>query len=83
MIQLQCPVDKEHAKVSKRELEVLKYIAIGHTSEEIAKALYLSTHTVTTHRKNLISKLGAKNATHLIVKGLQNKIFYLNEFETE
>jgi len=83
MIQLQCRVDEEQAKVSKRELEVLKYIATGHTSEEIAKALYLSPHTVITHRKNLISKLGAKNTTHLIVKGLQNKIFYITDFEND
>lgn len=83
MLTSPCRIIKRNDEVSQRELQVLKYIAIGHTSEEIAKALYLSPHTVTSHRKNLISKLGAKNTAHLVVKGLQKEIFHLHEFEND
>lgn len=57
--------------VSKREIEVLGYMANGHTSFEIARSLYLSEHTVISHRKNLMVKLGARNSAHLVMKGVQ------------
>ncbi len=47
-------------KLSKRELEIAGLIANGLTNQEIGKTLFISTFTVDTHRKNIISKLGVK-----------------------
>ena len=55
-----------HSKVSPREHEVLELIAHEYTSKEIAHRLYISTHTVLSHRKNLYEKLGVKNTAGLI-----------------
>ncbi len=52
-------------QLTERELEVLKLIAMQHTSEEIAQKLYIAKSTVDTHRKNLIYKLKVKNAVGL------------------
>lgn len=52
--------------LSRRELEVLKYISEGYKASEIADTLYISKYTVDTHRKNMIEKLEAKNTTHLV-----------------
>ena len=59
---------KQGAKVilTRRETEVLELIAEGLTNNVIAKKLFISTTTVDTHRKNLLSKLEAKNTASLI-----------------
>jgi len=49
------------ARLSPRELEVLRLIAAGHTTAEIAAQLYLSPRTVTTHLTSIYSKLGFNN----------------------
>lgn len=41
---------------TKREKEVIKLLEANYTSEQIAKQLYLSKHTVQTHRKNILRK---------------------------
>jgi DNA-binding CsgD family transcriptional regulator len=57
---------KTNFKFSSRELEVLSLLGKGHTTKEIADKLNLSTHTVTSHRKNMMEKAGVKNASELI-----------------
>jgi DNA-binding NarL/FixJ family response regulator len=52
--------------ITRREKEVLKLIADGMTNNAIAQTLYISTATVDTHRKNLLSKFDAKNTALLI-----------------
>lgn len=51
--------------ITKREKEVLVEMGKGLTNREIAHNLYISTNTVDTHRKNLLSKLQARNAMQL------------------
>jgi DNA-binding NarL/FixJ family response regulator len=58
-------------KLSKRELEILKLIAKGNTSKEVAELLHLSPHTVETHRKHLHQKLGVSSMAELIKKALE------------
>jgi DNA-binding NarL/FixJ family response regulator len=62
--------------LSTRETEIINLIVAGKTNKEIAEKLFLSIHTIRTHRKNIIKKLGFtfKNAAELIVI-----INYLNE----
>lgn len=57
--------------VSDRELEVLCFIARGDTSSEIARLLFISEHTVLSHRKNLLVKLDARNSAHLVMKAIK------------
>jgi DNA-binding NarL/FixJ family response regulator len=52
--------------LTQRERELLDRLAKGHTSEAIAAELFISVNTVDTHRKNIISKLGAKNITDAV-----------------
>ena len=59
------------ALISSRELQVLEMISFGHSAKEIAEELYISTHTVDSHWKNLKIKLDARNAAQLIRKGFQ------------
>ncbi|MGV3761013.1 response regulator [Parapedobacter sp.] len=47
--------------ISRREKEVLALIAEGYTSTQIADKLFISNHTVESHRKNLMEKFGANN----------------------
>jgi len=58
------------APLSKRETEVLKKIAQGYSSKDIAKLLFISENTVETHRRNLFAKLQANNVADLIVKAI-------------
>lgn len=58
--------------LSKREREILKYIAAEHTTAEIAEKLFISQNTVNTHRKNLIAKLGVKNIAGLVKYAFQH-----------
>lgn len=51
--------------LTTRESEVLKLIAEGHTSKEIAKLLTISENTVERHRANLLDKLGLRNRVDL------------------
>jgi DNA-binding NarL/FixJ family response regulator len=51
--------------LTPRELEVVKLIAEGHTSEEIAVELVLSRKTVERHRANVLDKLGMRNRVDL------------------
>lgn len=50
------------AKLTKTETEILKCIALGMTTKEIAEKRFSSFHTINTHRKNIFRKLGVNNA---------------------
>ena len=53
-------------KISKRELQILKMIAMELTNEEISEQLFISKRTIDTHRQNLLHKLNVKNTVGLI-----------------
>ena len=53
---------EEDVKLTKTETEILKDIALGQTTREIAERRFSSFHTVNTHRKNIFRKLGVNNA---------------------
>lgn len=58
--------NEEEMILTRREKEVLNLIAEGLTNQEIAEKLFISPLTVDSHRKNLITKLGARNTASLI-----------------
>lgn len=61
--------------ISKREQEILNYVALGKTSQEIADELFLSIRTVESHRYNIMQKLDIKNAAGLVRYAVMNMDF--------
>lgn len=57
--------DQKTDLLSKREKEIAVLISKGQKSSQIALDLHISEHTVTTHRKNIMRKLGAHNSIQL------------------
>ncbi len=55
-----------YESLTEREREILKLIAEGRTSREIAEALYISQKTVQGHRTKVMEKLDLHNRTELI-----------------
>ncbi|MBK7807996.1 MAG: helix-turn-helix transcriptional regulator [Saprospiraceae bacterium] len=55
-----------HSKISSREGEIIQQISNGKTTDEIAKILNLSKHTVESHRTNIFSKLDVRNVAELV-----------------
>jgi DNA-binding NarL/FixJ family response regulator len=65
--------------LSQREITVLKQVVLGFTNQEIADKLFLSIHTVTTHRKNINRKLGIKTVSGLTVYAMMNHMVSMDE----
>lgn len=57
--------------LTKREVEILKYLADGKSNKEIGKILFISSRTVDTHRSNILKKLKAKNNQELVKISIQ------------
>ncbi len=66
-------------ELSDREKTILTLVAKGMTNKEIAEKLFLSAHTVITHRKNITSKLGIKTISGLTVYAILNNLISLDE----
>lgn len=49
-----------------REIEIIKLLALGKTSSDIAEVLFISPQTVSKHRSNILKKAGCKSSTELI-----------------
>ena len=60
--------------LTRREMDVLKLIVHEGTTSEIADQLHISTHTVETHRKNLLAKLQVRNTAGLVKWAIANGI---------
>lgn len=54
-------------QLSKREIEVLQLVVQGKSSKMIAAELFVSHHTINTHRKNIIKKIGVSNVSELVL----------------
>jgi DNA-binding CsgD family transcriptional regulator len=65
--------------ISDREKEVLRLVAVGLTNKEIADKLFISAHTVITHRKNITAKLGIKTIAGLTMYALINRLIIPEE----
>ena len=59
--------NKPSLELTKRELEILTLVKQGMLSKEISSKLYISLHTVNTHRQRLLEKLGANNSIEAII----------------
>lgn len=71
--------DDTNEDLSPREKLVLKHVALGKTNKEIADILFISTHTVISHRKNITKKLGIKTVSGLTVYAILNKLIGIDD----
>jgi DNA-binding NarL/FixJ family response regulator len=60
--------------LTDRELEIFRLIGAGNSTSTIAEQLFLSPHTVDTHRENIKKKLGFKNAAELNRQAIQSML---------
>ncbi len=68
--------------LSLRETEIIKLTAKGWTAKTIAGHLFLSTHTVYTHKKNIMKKLKINSSSEMIVYAIQNSLVTKEELST-
>ncbi len=66
--------------LSEREIDVLKLLAIGKSNKEIAEQLFISIHTVISHRKNISNKLGVKSTAALVIYAVANGLIDVDGF---
>lgn len=60
--------------LTDREIDVLRLLALGHTNQEIAAALFLSARTVESHRAHIMRKLGLATRADLVRVALENRL---------
>lgn len=71
--------DGDADALSQREKEILGYVVKGMTNKEIAEKLYISVHTVITHRRNITRKLQIHSAAGLTIYAIVNKLVDISE----
>ncbi len=81
----ECITDPESIseQLSQREKEIVGCVAKGMTSKEIADHLNLSVHTVTTHRRNITSKLQIHTPAGLTIFAIVNKLVSIEEIKLQ
>ena len=67
--------------LSQREKEIVVCVVKGMTNREIADRLFLSTHTVVTHRRNIARKLQIHSASGLTIYAIVNKLVELSDIK--
>ena len=71
----------ETEELSEREKDVLVQVVKGRSNKEIADALFISTHTVISHRKNITRKLNIHSTAGLTIYAIVNKLVDLESLE--
>ena len=66
--------------LTRKEFDIIRLIARGLTTKEIAAKDFLSVHTVNTHRKNILKKLGINNTSELIMYAVKTGIIDTTEY---
>ena len=66
--------DNEQETLSQREKEIITCVVKGMTNKAIADKLYLSIHTVITHRRNITEKLGTRSVSALTIYAVTHGI---------
>lgn len=67
--------EEKQPVLTPREYEVLRLIARGLSTHEMADEMSVSFHTIETHRKRLIEKFDSRNSAELVKKA--NKLFWI------
>ena len=69
--------------LSQREKEILTCVVKGQTNKEIAQTLFLSTHTVITHRRNIVRKLEIHSTAGPTIYAIVNKLVEIDEIKKD
>ena len=69
--------------LSQREKEILTCVVKGQTNKEITQTLFLSTHTVITHRRNIVRKLEIHSTAGLTIYAIVNKLVEIDEIKKD
>jgi DNA-binding CsgD family transcriptional regulator len=56
----------QYPSLTRREKEIMQLVSQGFSSKEIAVKLFISSHTVESHRKHILHKLSVKNAPQMV-----------------
>lgn len=72
-------VEEVQEQLSQREKEIVVCVVKGMTNKEIAEQLFLSVHTVITHRRNISRKLQIHSASGLTIYAIVNKLVKLSD----
>ncbi len=77
------PEETQHGTdiLSVREKEIISCVVKGMTNKEIASSLFLSTHTVITHRRNIARKLEIHSTAGLTVYAIANKLIEIDDLK--
>ncbi len=70
----------EPVLLTERESEIIVWISEGYTNAQIAEKLFLSNHTINTHRKNIMAKLGVKNTAGIVMYAVKMDLVKPNKF---
>jgi DNA-binding CsgD family transcriptional regulator len=62
--------------LSAREIEIVRYVGLGLQTKQIAERLFLSRHTVDTHKRNIIRKLEASNSVEAYSKARERGLIF-------
>lgn len=73
--------EEEVSALSSREKEIVVCVVKGMTNKEIAESLFLSTHTVITHRRNIARKLQIHSPSGLTIYAIVNKLVELSDIQ--
>ncbi|MDD2586998.1 MAG: response regulator transcription factor [Syntrophomonadaceae bacterium] len=65
---------EDHARLTKREKDVLEFLVKGNTNKEMAELMFISEKTVKNHLTSIFKKLGVKDRTQAAVYALKNKL---------
>ena len=72
---------EENTTLSIREKEIIICVVKGQTNKEIAEELFISTHTVISHRRNIARKLEIHSTAGLTIYAIVNKLIELDEIK--
>jgi DNA-binding NarL/FixJ family response regulator len=72
----------QQEQLSAREKEIIVGVVKGYTNKQIAEQLFISTHTVITHRRNIAAKLQIHSPAGLTIYAIVNKLVELDDMKS-
>lgn len=67
-------IQENTSLITEREIDIVRLLSNGYNSKEIGDMLFISEHTVNTHRRNMVRKLDLRNSYQLIVWAFKERI---------
>jgi regulator of cell morphogenesis and NO signaling len=80
-VKAETPASEKNESLTDREIEVLTCVVKGMTNKEIAQQLFLSTHTIISHRRNITRKLEIHSTAGLTIYAIVNKLISIEDIK--